>query len=345
MKQFITFAIATALFSQAAFAQICAFQVDGNKISYKGEEISIKDVEVILEKDPTDYQDIFVYVTYDTPIGLANDLRAIITGSCTAGVDFLNPERSGDFPRPYGPKIVYLGNFLEFDMLKEARTTTFSNTNENPGEYILQDASPDDYAYNTTRIQMHLRTPHDMPDAVTEWTNNFDCVVFNLAYQTPIGQIFCLDYDMNSPGVPAINVVYHTEETPLCPERWFRFIDTGLEEFEFRTVPVGQEGVEALYNGKDLKTFVDTYRAYASISQLNGKEARPGKGRAVVQFEITPLGTVQNVEIVRASNLRGLDEVILSQIQNLKLWAPQFVNGEPVTVKVSCPITGEISQW
>ncbi|MBR1873132.1 MAG: TonB family protein [Bacteroidales bacterium] len=344
MKKIISI-IAAVLVAQAAFAQVCAFRVDGEKITFEGKTIDIHEAGTILEKAQTDFQDIFVYVSFDTPIGLVNDLQSIIQGSCTSGVVFLNPRRNKDFPRSYGPKMAYHGNFIEFDLLKKAKTATFFNDNDNHSDFFLRGAAPDDYAYNITRIKMYLRTPHDKANAVTEWTNNFDCVVFDLSYQTTIGELYNLDHDLNLSDVPYINVVYHTEETPLSPERWFRVMDSGLEEYEFRTVTSGQEGVQAIYNGKDIKNFSDTFNAYSSITDLKGKEARPGKGRAVVQFEITPLGTVKNVQIVRPSNLPGLDKVILDNISHLDLWAPQLVKGQPVNVKVSCPIYGEISQW
>ncbi len=346
MKKICILAAAALLLSQVTFAQVCAFQVDGTKISFNSKEIDIHDVGDIIAGFDSEFQDIFVYVTYDTPLGLANDLKAMIEGSSTSGVVFLNPERSTDFPRFYGPKMVYHTNFIEMELLKKGNIATFTNTNEDPWDFILSGAAPDDYAYNSTRMENYIRTPRNVGDhgAQTEWTNKFDGVVLNLSYQTPMGVLYSFDKYLNQDGLPYMNVVYHTEGTPLCPEKWFTIRDTALQDYDFERVLPGGE-VQAIYNGKDIKSFSDTENAYASISALKGKEARPGKGRAVVEFEITPLGTVQNAKILRPSAIAGLDEVIVDFISRKQLWEPQFVGGKPVVVKVSCPIYGEISQW
>ena len=343
MKKLLALLVSALVLSQGAFAQVGSFQVDGTKISFNGEEVDIHDVGSLLEKEQADYQDIFVYVTYDTPLGLAHDLKATIEGSCTAGVVFVNPERNGDFPRLYGPVMVYHSNFLDMEMLRKSNIATFQNTNEDSWNFSLEGAAPDDYTYNSTRMQNCLRTATISENANTEWTNNFDGVVLNLAYQTPIGVLYSFDHDLNNESVPYMNVVYHTEGTPLCPESWFTVVYTGLEEYEFPTIQPVQP---VQYNGEDLKTFTKTHRAYASITALEGKNASPGKGRALVEFEITPLGTVQNVKIQRASSLQGLDDVITDYLYGLQgLWTPQFIKGQPVNVKVSCPVYGEISQW
>ena len=345
MKKILTLIAGAIILAQTALAQVCAFQVDADKVYFNGKEVDIHDAGSILEKSQTDWQDIFVYVNYDTPIGLANDLKAIIEGSCTAGVVFVNPERSGDSPRLYGPKMAYHSNFLEMEMLRKAKIATFKNTNDEVWDFILEGARADDYAYNSSRMLNYIRTPHDKGNAVTEWTNNFDGVVLNLAYQTPMGVLYSLENYLNQESLPYINVVYHTIETPLCPELWFQIRDAALEDYSFETVPAGNQA-KALYNGHDLKYFSDHYHAYQSISALEGMEARPGKGRAIVEFEITPLGTVRNVKIQRPASLKGLDEVIIDHMYGLQgLWAPQFVKGQPVNVKVSCPVYGEISQW
>ncbi len=326
--------IAAALFAQAAFAQVCAFQVDGNIITFDGKEVDIHEAGAVLEKAQTEFQDIFVYVTSNTPLGFVNDLKTILEDSSTAGVVFMNLD-----PGMYGPLMAYEKNFIEMEMLHKSNVATFRNTNEDPWNFFLEGAAPDDYAYNSTRMNNYLRTPNNS----NEWTNNFDGVVLNLAYQTPIGALYTFDHLLNGENVPYMNVVYHTEGTPLCPERWFTLDYTGLEEYEFPTIqPV--EPVE--YNGKDLQSFSETYQPTAFLSDLEGQEAAPGKGRAIVEFEITPLGTVQNVKIQRAAALPGLNEVIIDYLYGLPcLWKPQFVKGHPVNVKVSCPIYGEISQW
>lgn len=106
------------------------------------------------------------------------------------------------------------------------------------------------------------------------------------------------------------------------------------------------DGEKITFDGKDLETFSKTCQAYASITALDGKEATPGKGRALVEFEISPLGTIQNVKIQRTAALPGLDKVIIDHLYSLPgYWTPQFVKGQPVNVKVVCPVYGEISQW
>lgn len=345
MKKLIGLLVAALLLSQAAFAQICVFRIDGDKITYNSNEIDIHDISTILEKQQKDFEDVFVYVTYDTPLGFAEDVKAMIEGSCTSGVVFVNPERNGDFPRMYGPKMAYHAPFIETEMLKKGKIATFSNTNDNPWDFILEGAAPDDYAYNSTRMLNYIRTPDDKEGGATNWTNNFDGVLLNLSYQTPIGVLYSFNHYLNQESLPYINVVFHTIETPLCPERFFTVRDNGLEEYDIPTVPAGGS-IVASYSGHDLKYFSDTYQAFESVKKITAPGARPGKGRAIVEFEITPLGTISNVNIVRTSNLPGLDEVIVNYLGTLPgLWAPQFDKGQPVNVKVSCPIYGELSQW
>lgn len=272
-----------------------------------------------------------------------NDLKAILEGNSTSGVVFVNPVSSADFPRLYGPVIAYHKNFNELEMLRKGHVATFQNTNEDSWNFTLEGATPEDYAYNSSRMQNYLRTAQISDNAQTVWTNNFDGVVLNLAYQTPIGVLYSFDQFLNSESVPYMNVVYHTEGTPLCPESWFTVVHTGLEEYSFPTIQPIQP---VLYNGKDLDTFSKTYQAYASITALNSQEAAPGKGRALVEFEVSPLGTIQNVKIQRTSALPGLDKVIVDHLYSLPgFWTPQFVKGQPVNVKVVCPVYGEISQW
>lgn len=332
MKKFLFLSCALALFCQFSLkAQILPIHVNGQEVTCQGKALPVDKLDsVIAEANPAT---VFLYVTMDTPITLVNEIQATIEAG-NKEVVILNPDRYADKNRAYGPVAACHPDFRDFDLLEQSAKD---------GQVVYLDATkPVDEILAALRVK----------DNDGNLKNLFNTVVFELDAKATIGTVYGLGYsvDYAEEDVPFINVLFRSPAVFDMPAKYFKVQDIDLGDYDIKTVSIPEDGTQAIYTyrGEEggIDVFTNSFVAYKSKSQIKG-EATPGVGRAIVQFEITPLGTIQDIQIVRGASLKGLDSVITEALSGTPgYWTPQFgKDGSPVRVKVTAPIPGEIGQY
>lgn len=287
---------------------------------------------------------VFIYVNYDTPVGLLQDIQGAVSMNSTAEIVVLNPDRYADKGRNYGPVMVRHELFLEWGLLeqsrKEGRCITFS-AQANHADRLLPE-----------RVDTVIRTR----DAAGKLRNKYDTVCIELEAGTSIGAVYgsCYAINENSHGaqgedIPPVNILFKVPESDYSREAYIRIVETDPDKFAFETVNAGKTTVWPVYRKEDVmdpSDFAESLVAFKSISEVALPGARPGKGRAVVSMTITPLGTLTDVKIVRPSGLPGLDEAIVQAVSAAPAyWVPQFRKDNPVNINITLPVTGEIGAY
>ena len=143
-------------------------------------------------------------------------------------------------------------------------------------------------------------------------------------------------------------VVVHTPATSLSGERFFRVLTADVGDFGIYVKDANDMDAPLQYNTTSgsggVKLFLDSFVAFRNLSQLpEGKGYASGKGRAVVEFLVTPLGAVESVRILRPSGLAGLDDIIVDAVRgSMPWWTPPVTGGKPCYARVAVPVQGEI---
>lgn len=347
MKKLLSFMTALAVLlpgMNKLFAQNYTLSVDENNVVWDGFSKSMTPDELGVEIEKREPERVFVYVNYDTPIGLTQDIQNAIAMSSTAEVIFLNPDSYADKGREYGPIMAMHVNFLEWSLLEQTkkmgRHIEFTASKDNPDKLL-----PDG-------VDTLLRSRDEDGDLV----NIYDTVCINLDTKTSVGAVYGSLYTINEKShgpkgemIPGINVIFKVPDSDYSREAYFRIIETDPTLYEFENYTAARRSVWAVYRREDVMDtddFANSIVAFKSISEIDLPGARPGKGRAIVEMTVTPLGTLRDIKILRSSGIPGLDEVIVKAVSEAPAyWVPQRRNGNPVNIKVTIPIQGEIGAY
>lgn len=92
-------------------------------------------------------------------------------------------------------------------------------------------------------------------------------------------------------------------------------------------MPQFPEGEEEMYD------FINKNLLYPKLAKENGIE-----GRVIVRFIVQKSGYIDKIEIIRKLGW-GCDEEVLRMIQLMPKWSPGKVNGKPVAVYFTLPVT------
>ena len=315
LAAFVASAI-VVLFSQAAFAQNLTLSVQSDTVWFGPKALSYDAVgELMYEKAP---QTVFVYVDYKTLFIQCHDLQNAIAMCSTSDVVFMNPDRYEDKGRDYGAFMAIHANFLDWPLYDEAKKR---------GTVLELKAS--------------------CPDPIKELQKKeYTAVLLELDKKSTVGDVYGF-IDKVEKECP--NIVIKVPEGDYSRGGYIHIFQTDPQEYEFETYPCVMGQAWVVYRGSELldpQDFAEKLVAFESITKINAPGATPGKGRAVVEMIVTPLGTLQDIKIVRPSALPGLDDVIIKALSAAPAWwVPQFKKDAPINVKVTVPVQGEIGAY
>lgn len=324
-------------------AQNLTIRVEEDGVWCNNKTMTPDEIGAEVEKNAPEY--VFVYVKYNTPMCLLQDIQNAVAMNSTADVLFMNPDSYDDKGREYGPMMAMHVNFLEWGLLEDAKKM------DRYVEYTAHPDFPDNFL--PSRLDTLLRTRDKDGDLV----NKYEAVCFNLAPTTTVGAVYNSLYAVNEKSygpkgemIPPINVLFKVPESDYSREAYIRIIETESTRYPFETVTASRRGKWAIYRKTEPmgpSDFAESLVAFKSISDMDVPGARPGKGRAIVEMTVTAMGTLRDVKIVRSSGLPGLDDVILKAISEApSYWVPQFNKDEnPINVKVTIAVTGEIGAY
>lgn len=309
-------ATAAILWAQALGGQNLMVSVQNSTVRFNAKALSYDEVGgLVEEKSP---QNLFVYVEYNTPFILCQDVQAAVSMNGETDVVFMNPDKYGDQGREYGPFMAVHGVFEEWAFFDDAKKRDAVLELNLPGKDIDK--------------QFHQK--------------EYEAVLLVLDRKATIGDVygFIRKYEEKCP-----NIVIKVPEGDYSMGGYFHVFETDPSEYEFETYPCAIGQAWAVYRGGEVwdpKDFADNLVAFESITNINAPGAHPGKGRAVVEFTVTPLGSLQDVKIVRSSPLPGLDDVIVKAVCEARAWwVPQSKKNAPINIKVTIPIQGEIGAY
>ena len=275
--------------------------------------LSYDDVGFLVEEKAP--KNLFVYVDYKTPFILCQDVQAAVAMNGEADVIFMNPDKYEDRGREYGPFMAVHNVFEDWSYFDEAKKKGAVLELKLPGKDIEK------------KIQK----------------KQYEAVLLKLDKKATIGDVygFIRKFEEKFP-----NIVIQVPEGDYSMGGYFRVFETDPSEYEFETYPCVMGQAWTVYRGSELwdpQDFAKNLVAFESITKITAPGAHPGKGRAVVEMTVTPLGTLRDVKIVRRSPLPGLDDVIIKAVSEARAWwVPQSKKDAPINVKITLPIEGEI---
>jgi protein TonB len=82
-----------------------------------------------------------------------------------------------------------------------------------------------------------------------------------------------------------------------------------------------------------LMKYLHDHIRYPAVARENGIQ-----GTVVVQFIVSPDGSISNVKTVGAAKGGGLEEEAVRVVKGMPKWKPGRQNGRPVTVQFSLPV-------
>ena len=62
-------------------------------------------------------------------------------------------------------------------------------------------------------------------------------------------------------------------------------------------------------------------------------------GSAAIYFEVSPLGAVQHIKLLRATGSASVDSALVTAAKKLPRFIPGYQNGKPVTVSFTMPFS------
>ena len=316
-KLAVLFASALAvLTSEAALAQNLTLTVQNDTVWFGPKALSYDDVGVLVEEKAP--QTVFVYVDYKTPFVQCHDIQNAIAMCSTSEVLFLNPDRYTDKGRDYGPVMASHANFEDWGLYDEAKKR---------GSVL------------------ELKVPLDDPVKQLQ-KKEYTAVLFELDRNSTVGDVYGF---INKVEDICPNIVIKVPEGDYSRGGYIHVFETDPQEYEFETYPCIMGQAWVVYRGSELldpQDFAEKLVAFESVTKITVPGAHPGKGRAVVEMTVTPLGTLQDVKIVRPSPLPGLDDVIIKALYAAPAWwVPQFKKDAPINVKITVPVEGEIGAY
>ncbi len=83
----------------------------------------------------------------------------------------------------------------------------------------------------------------------------------------------------------------------------------------------------------EMYDFINKNLLYPKLAKENGIE-----GRVIVRFIVQKSGYIDKIEIIRKLGW-GCDEEVLRMIQLMPKWSPGKMNGKPVAVYFTLPVT------
>lgn len=84
---------------------------------------------------------------------------------------------------------------------------------------------------------------------------------------------------------------------------------------------------------EEMYDFINKNLLYPKLAKENGIE-----GRVIVRFIVQKSGYIDKIEIIRKLGW-GCDEEVLRMVQLMPKWSPGKVNGKPVAVYFTLPVT------
>lgn len=317
MKRLVTVMAAAAaiLSAQAQEPGNLSVSVLNDTLWFGAKALSYDDVGFLVEEKAP--QNLFVYVDCKTPFILCQDVQAAVSMNSDAGVIFMNPDKYADKGRDYGPFMAVHNVFEDWTYFDEAKKKG---------------------------AVLELKLPGK--DIDKKFQKKYDAVLLKLDKKATVGDVygFIRKYEEKCP-----NIVVQVPEGDYSMGGYFRVAETDPSEYEFETYPCVMGQAWTVYRKDDIwdpADFAKNLVAFESITKITAPGAHPGKGRAVVEMTVTPLGTLQDVKIVRRSALPGLDEVIVKAVCEARAWwVPQFKKEVPINVKITVPVEGEIGAY
>ena len=310
-------AVAAILWAQALGGQNLMVSVQNNTVRFYAKALSYDDVGTLVEEKAP--QNLFVYVEYNTPFIMCQDVQAAVAMSgSSAEVIFMNPDKYADTGRDYGPFMAVHGVFEEWAFFDDAKKRDAVLELKLPGKDIDKEFQEKEY----------------------------EAVLLVLDKKATVGDVygFIRKYEEKCP-----NIVIKVPEGDYSMGGYFHVFETDPSEYEFETYPCALGKAWTVYRDsevRDPQDFAKNLVAFESITKITAPGAHPGKGRAVVEMTVTPLGTLQDVKIVRRSALPGLDDVIVKAVSEARaFWVPQSKKDAPINVKVTLPVEGEIGAY
>ena len=123
-------------------------------------------------------------------------------------------------------------------------------------------------------------------------------------------------------------------------DKAYTFIDLG-EEDDDDIEYIGEYSVEEkpTFNGGNISSF----RGYVAKHLVFPQSAIDAgiKGQVIVAFTVDKRGNIINIELLRTVH-PVLDNEVTSVISNAKGWKPGKINGHPVKVRLTMPITFDL---
>jgi len=312
-------AAAAVLLSQAgAGAQNYAISVQNDTVWHGFKNLSYDGIGALIQEQAP--ENVFVYIDYTTSFLVCQDIQSAISMSSEAGVVFMNPLKYSDWGkgRRYGPFMAVHEKFMEWSLFEDAKKN---------GTVLEIDSSCKDPLKELGKKE-------------------YTAVLLKLDKKATVGYV----YDFISKVEEVCpNIVIKVPEGDYSMADYIHIFQTDPSEYDFETYPCVMGQAWTVYRGSELwdpQDFAKNLVAFESITRIKAPGARPGKGRAVVEMTVTPLGTLQDVKIVRPSALPGLDSVIVNAVSGARaFWVPQYKKDAPINVKVTLPVEGEIGAY
>lgn len=318
MKKFVSVMAAAAaiLFSQALGAQNLMVSVQNDTVWFGAQVLSYDAVGALVEEKAP--QNLFVYVDCTTPFVLCQDVQAAVSMNGSADVVFMNPDKYADRGREYGPFMAVHNLFEDWALYDEDKKKGAVLELSLPCEDPLKELQEKEY----------------------------NAILLKVDRKSTVGDVYGF---IRKAEEKCPNIVLQVPEGDYSMGGYFRVAETDPSEYEFDTYPCVMGQAWTVYRKDEIWDPVDFAKnlvAFESITKITAPGAHPGKGRAVVEMTVTPLGTLQDVKIVRRSALPGLDEVIVRALYEARSWwVPQFKKEVPINVKVTVPVEGEIGAY
>lgn len=313
-------AVAAILSSQVVWGQNLMVTADkDNTIWFGAKTLSYDAVGALVEEKAP--QNLFVYVNYTTPFILCQDVQAAVSmAGSSSDVVFMNPDRYADKGRDYGPFMAVHNVFEDWTLFEKDRK-------------------------NDAVLEISL--PCEDPLKLLQ-KKEYNAVLLKVDRKSTVGDVygFIRKVEEKCP-----NILLQVPEGDYSTGGYFRVMETDPSEYEFDTYPCVMGQAWTVYRRNeteiwDPQDFARNLVVFESVTKITAPGAHPGKGRAVVEMTATPLGTLQDVKIVRSCPLPGLDDVIVKALYEARAWwVPQSKGEAPINVKITVPVEGEIGAY
>ena len=188
------------------------------------------------------------------------------------------------------------------DLQKELPSVTLSEIK--PQQRSLSDINPDEIQ----SISVNNKANPDSAGVVT--LKNGTVYIYSRSYME--------EFLRKAKTADSINRGGGHDRTTIPSDKVFTFV---------QQMPQFSGGDEAL-----MKYLHDHIR-YPAVARENGTQ-----GTVVVQFIISPDGSISHVKTVGAAKGGGLEEEAIRVVKGMPKWEPGKQNGQPVTVQFSLPV-------